>query len=106
MIRGDGAGVRVLAGASGTVSQNLIGATGLVAAPNGTGVVLGSAQVAVFGNTISGNLGDGIGMSACGQVTGNTIGLASDGTTPRGNTGNGILVQRADLSDRRLAGGQ
>ena len=60
----------------------------------------------MFANTISGNLGDGIAMSACGQVTGNTVGLASDGTTPRGNTGNGILVSAPTCQVGGSAGGQ
>ena len=83
IVRNDGAGVRVLAGASGTVSENKLGVTALVAAGNGTGVVLGSAQVSVFTNQISENLGDGVVMSACGQVTGNSV---------EGNDGSGIVV--------------
>ena len=91
-----------LAGARGAVvTGNFIGVdvTGLAAAGNGLGVVLGplSSACALSGNTISGNAGAGIRVDAGGtdltgghELSDNRIGLDADGVTPLGNGGAGL----------------
>ena len=88
------------------VEGNLVGARGADDPGNGgSGIVLDGAPDNVIGggprarNWIAGNGGDGIailGGDARGNaVAGNLIGIASDGVTPRGNDGDGILIAGA-----------
>jgi titin len=89
------------------IRGNYIGtdATGLVDMGNGgTGVyMLQGANANLIGgvssgagNVISGNEGDGVTMmhnaTSNNQVQGNLIGLAADGVTDLGNTGNGVQI--------------
>lgn len=92
------------------IMGNFIGtdATGMLALGNGgTGVYLvqgantnfiGGASAGA-GNLISGNGGDGVTLNHAttsdNQVKGNLIGLAVDGTSDLGNTGNGVQIVNA-----------
>ncbi len=97
-------GIQVGAGLSNRIENNFIGTTadGMNALGNAGGIaVLGASTLigarpaqSTSGNLISGNTEFGIRVNG-GENTfilGNTIGLAQDGTTPLGNTGNGIEV--------------
>ena len=92
-----------------TIVGNYIGtdSTGLIAEPNGTGVLVGGIGGAYFTvggttaadrNVISGNTNDGI-LIAQGNdynVEGNYIGVGADGTTPLGNGVFGVEVSNDD----------
>ena len=84
--------------------------TGLLAEPNGHGVLIqgrlieigmapGDAGSRQQGNVISGNLGHGIAiigdLAIADVIQGNRIGAGSDGVTPLGNGGAGIYIQDA-----------
>lgn len=99
-------GIGVL-GQDNIIHGNYIGtdAAGTLAVPNsGEGIRLTtSAQGTIIGdavganrNVISGNLGDGVTLSGAGvdnnNIGINLIGIASDGSTPLGNGGNGISL--------------
>jgi type VI protein secretion system component Hcp len=77
---------------------------GQTALPNGTGIdvsganaTIGSADVLVPGNLISGNRGDGIvveGSDAdAAVIVGNKVGTNAAGTAALGNGGNGVLLK-------------
>ena len=81
--------------------------TGLVAEPNGTGMLLGGigggffqigGTTAADRNIISGNSSDGIQIDAGTTFTiqGNYIGVGVDGSTPLGNGGSGVDVTNAN----------
>ncbi len=94
------AGVRVSAGASGTIIENnRIGtnAAGTAASANGTGVLIqGAPGAIVLDNLISGSVADGItltGAAATGTlIQGNLIGTNAAGTGDLGNGGSGIAI--------------
>ncbi len=117
-----GSGIELFDGGH-TVTGNLVGTTpdGLVAVPNGGGslpawpaVVLRGAGITFGGsgtwtplpepavrNVVSGNAGIGILVGPGAEqieVGGNLVGLASDGETPLGNDGAGIVVDGADAT--------
>lgn len=108
-----GPGVRASANST-TVAGNLIGLeiTGSSALPNGSsgvevvgapvGVVVGGTGNAA--NVISGNLANGVTLSAAGTtVKGNLIGTDSTGNTAVGNTDSGVFVA-ADNNRIGIAG--
>ena len=79
--------------------------TGLLAEPNGTGLLLGGigggyfqigGTTAADRNVISGNIYDGISieMGFTYSIEGNYIGVGADGTTPLGNGGTGVDVSQ------------
>jgi hypothetical protein len=97
------------------IRGNLIGtnATGTVAIPNGAAgiAIRGGISSRIGGtgtempaarNVISGNTGDGIRISENGianRVTGNYIGVGTNGTTPLANTGNGVTLASGAASN-------
>jgi uncharacterized repeat protein (TIGR01451 family) len=92
-------------GSTVVIKANLIGTAGssATALDNQTGILLGpnASLVSIGGvspsdiNTISGNT-TGISIESDGHVVDNNrIGVASDGTTPLGNTGEGIRLEGA-----------
>jgi hypothetical protein len=100
---GDGNGI-VISGASGTgnvVSGNKVGlgSDGLTPLGNAlTGIILfgGANDNDIVDNVVGANGSNGIGFFDEGtvnnQVSGNRVGVGSDGTTARGNTGAGIFI--------------
>lgn len=105
----DGYGIGIVTGFNSWIYGNYIGTdpTGMVAKPNGlggvwvgaeaTGTVIGTAAVSPSAsqrNVISGNTGNGILIqSGSDIVSGNYIGVGSDGSTSLPNTGDGISFQ-------------
>lgn len=89
-------------GTGNTVQGNLIGtdATGSVDLGNGTDGVFVRASTSTTiggtapgaGNVISGNGSDGVEAAGSTTIQGNLIGTASDGSTPLGNSSNGVLI--------------
>jgi CSLREA domain-containing protein len=84
-------------GAAGNqVQNNFIGTnvngTGAIGnAPNG--VLLNASNNRIVGNVISGNRGSGVYvLGTSNQLQANLIGVAADGTTPVGNSGNGVRM--------------
>lgn len=86
--------------------------TGMLARPNGNGIVVGGASDIRIGgttpeqrNVISGNTGNGVflnnGFSP--QILGNFIGVAADGTSALGNRKNGIGAQE-NVRDLTIGG--
>jgi CSLREA domain-containing protein len=105
------AGIYVASG-SNRIEGNYIGtnAAGTAAVGNGTGIDLQQAlattvggQDAGQGNLISGNLGDGARVvgGQFNRLFGNRIGVASDGTSPLGNGGHGVLFS-GDVHDSQV----
>lgn len=99
------------------VRRNRIGVdAGDVAVPNQVGVLVGAgAQDNAIGsggrNTISGNTGAGVQLSAAGSfnaIEGNYIGVASTGGGDRGNGGDGVRVEagssNAAIRDNVISG--
>ncbi|HYE21840.1 MAG TPA: hypothetical protein VEA69_25600 [Tepidisphaeraceae bacterium] len=93
-------GIAILASGDGNqVSGNYIGtdATGTVAVPNQTGILLLNGAASIGGastgdrNLIAGNTGDGIAVGGRVFAYGNWIGLSATGS-PLGNGGNGIHI--------------
>ena len=79
--------------AAGTLDRGNTGNGVLVAGISNNNTIGGSV-----GNLISGNNSNGIlinGQSSGNSVAGNTIGLAANGTTALGNSGDGVKVQNA-----------
>ena len=89
-----------------TVVGDYIGTdvTGLLARPNGTGIVLGGlggfgfvvgGTSATDRNVISGNSGNGIFLTGGGigfSIEGNYIGIGADGVTPLANLNDGVYI--------------
>ncbi len=87
------------------VSQIGVNALGVVKPNISRGIaVIGATGVLITGNTISGNTGNGIEITAGGSATirNNRIGTSSDGLTDAGNTAHGILIA---LSSNSIIGG-
>ncbi|MCA1684424.1 MAG: hypothetical protein LC745_00255, partial [Planctomycetia bacterium] len=107
--RFSGNGVVLLGGSNDAITGNYIGtdASGIVARPNLTGVVIESGAsgntvggaTAGAGNVISGNLGNGVlisGAAATGNViAGNRIGTNAAGDSALANAGSGVLLDGA-----------
>lgn len=102
-----GSAIRIDASNGNLISGNFLGtdAAGTVAAPNGfAGIqITDGSQNEVGGqnlgdrNVISGNNGPGLLIEAFGNgpqnvIQGNLIGVASDGFSPLGNNGDGVLL--------------
>jgi hypothetical protein len=97
-------GVNLLEAHNNLVAYNFIGlnAAGLAAIPNSAGICLSfannnqiGAASAVASQFVSGNTGTGIyvqGGTGNQIRTSTLIGVAANGTTPRGNGGHGILI--------------
>jgi hypothetical protein len=108
----------IVAGATGTASNNVLYGNYFGMLPNGTdslsngdGILLsaspgGTISGTIIGgpaagarNLISGNSNGGISLSGAGVgntvIAGNYIGVAADGVTARGNNGNGIFMNGA-----------
>ena len=85
---------------NGTDNHNNADGILLSASPGGTisGTTIGGASAAAR-NVISGNFNTAITLSGAGVsntvIAGNYIGVAADGITARGNTGNGIFMNGA-----------
>ena len=63
------------------------------AIPNNTGISVEASSNVISGNTISGNLGNGIDLfGSDNQVIGNVIGLDVSGTQPIGNGNAGVML--------------
>ncbi len=105
-------GIRILSGAQGNVVAGcFLGTdlTGTLARPNGSGMIISTANNYIDGTTaagrniISGNSVDGIqitGASATGNVVrGNYIGLDVNGSAPLGNTNKGVAVYNGASSN-------
>ena len=102
----NGIGVTGDGTADNSVASNRVGtnAAGLIAIPNGTGIVVDDgAQGSIIGgvsgadaNVISGNTGEGVWLKGettqFTSVQSNLIGVAANGTDPLPNGGDGILV--------------
>jgi parallel beta-helix repeat protein len=100
-------GISVAASSNTTIG----GSTGLsnVVAGNGQGGVgleAGATATQIFGNTVSGNSGPGIGVidSQNATITGNRIGTNPAGTAAWANTGDGISVSGATTTGITIGG--
>ena len=88
------------------IGTNLAGDAGL---GGGTGITVDSPDAVVRGNVVSGNTGTGIvlGLAPRAVVAGNLIGLAPDGSTPRGNGTSGFgsgVIGGVDAVDAVIGG--
>jgi hypothetical protein len=89
-----GAGIE-LRGTGATVTGNYVGTdlTGLLACGNsGDGVTIHATGCVIRGNVLSANGVDGGNSPSASQFYGNFIGLGADGSTPLGNSGNGLDI--------------
>jgi parallel beta-helix repeat protein len=97
IIVGNDLGIWMSSGDSSTIQNNYIGTNGSGAVANDTGIsASGTTNLQVFGNVISGNLGDGIALqgSTSGTIVRrNFIGTDASGTAPLGNPFEGILLR-------------
>jgi uncharacterized repeat protein (TIGR01451 family) len=106
VISGNGTGIQMRTGASGTVVQNNyigVNSAGSAAIANGLGILIQDSATgntiggltAGLGNVISGNTGVGINVSGSANNTtiqGNVVGLDAGGTLDLGNTSDGIIL--------------
>ena len=97
-----GTGLRLVDSSRNDVLDNAIGTTRLVKPflPNGAGLrIQGGEANVIVGNTISGNIGDGVQLTGTTRNTlsSNRIGVDGDGNTPIGN-GTGAVLAEASLN--------
>ena len=91
-----------------TIRGNVVGLdVNGAAAPNGGGIDVNGSTTIVGGpadadlNIVSSNTGTGVDLGPGPTLEGNWIGVGTDGTTPRGNGGVGVLV--GETSTARVA---
>jgi CSLREA domain-containing protein len=115
VISGNGGRGLEVNGGTALVRNNIVGLdrTGQIAIGNVAGGILASGPITIGGsgagegNTVSGNLQEGIGVNVSGtgtRIYGNTVGLNIDRTGARGNTGPGIYLGEAFFPDDLIIG--
>ena len=123
VISGNGSRGLEVNGGTASVRNNIVGLdrAGQFAIGNADGGILASGPITIGGsdpgegNTVSGNLREGIGINVSGDGTriyGNTIGLNVDRTAARGNIGHGVrgsniqnnVIRRNSLGGVGVAG--
>lgn len=110
---GDGIVVRGVGASGNAITGNLVGARGADDPANdGAGILIDGAPETTVGgdvagrNWVAGNRGDGIAVvgpdARDNRIGGNLVGLGTDGSSTRGNGGDGIRI--AGAPDNRVGG--